>query len=493
MAVRDRNLFAWQAYVITMAFVSVGLLLGMFFLWRGYGDLSTKYADSESARQQAATQFTESEGRVDRLLAMMGYTQNTPGDLEAQAQQFQNDAVLGVVETDYAEAMKLFPPNHPPNEKNLIKLPSFLIDTIRIRNNQIDSARRREVQMQQDHAAKIAAETKAREDAVAAKMAAEADLAKARQEHTESVARLNQEKDEVVNQYQSYRANVEQRLTTLQNRNNELVAENQRQLDTIQQQKQDLDEYKQLDFAAPQGEIVRVADGGRVVWINLGQGDGLRKGVPFSVIDESTINISEARPKAQLIVTRVIDEHLSAAELTSETDFRNPVITGDLVYSPAWRPGRKAGFALVGMMDVNGDNKDDVEQVKELIRISGGLVEDVMDTSGNRDGNLIGMSPTTSFLVLGTDLSPPPNASPELIEQARARLADYREYMAEARQFGISQISLDKLLGYLKTEGADRTIPLGNRIQSDNFPPRSVGSPPVSRGKVSEIFTPRRP
>ena len=29
MAVRDRNLFEWQAYVITMAFLSVGLLLGV--------------------------------------------------------------------------------------------------------------------------------------------------------------------------------------------------------------------------------------------------------------------------------------------------------------------------------------------------------------------------------------------------------------------------------------------------------------------------------
>ena len=106
MAVRDRNMFAWQAYVITMAFVSVGLLLGMFFLWRSYSDLSKRYEDQGSQLSTAQTQVQLNDGRVDRMLSMMGYGNYTQEDLDSMAQKFATDEKLGQVETDFDEKMK---------------------------------------------------------------------------------------------------------------------------------------------------------------------------------------------------------------------------------------------------------------------------------------------------------------------------------------------------------------------------------------------------
>ena len=72
MAVRDRNMFAWQAYVITMSFVSVGLLLGMFFLWRSYSDLNKKYESQAASLQTKTDEGQQALLRVDRLLEMLG-------------------------------------------------------------------------------------------------------------------------------------------------------------------------------------------------------------------------------------------------------------------------------------------------------------------------------------------------------------------------------------------------------------------------------------
>lgn len=489
MAVRDRNLFAWQAYVITMSIVSVALLAVMFFLWRSYSDLSTRLADAQTARQNATTEFQTSDKRVDRLLSMMGYSDFTEADLQQMAEEFKADAKLGQVEVDFAEAMKLFPPNQPANEKNLIGLPKFLIDTIRIRNGQIDSARDRETQLQTELAATVDRETKAREDAVNKQKAAEADLAKARQDHTTEITRLNTEKDEAVAMFGKYKASMDQKLAKFSSENTDLKRTVATLEETIQVKNDIINQFREPDFAAPQGSVVRVANGGTRLWINLGSADGLRQGVPFSVIDENEVNISKAKPKAKVVVIRVVEKHLAYAELTQQINYKNPVVPGDKIYSPAWRPGRKVGFALVGKMDMNGDRKDDIEQVRELIKLSGGVVDAEMDVNTQQTGKL---SHETTFLVMGTDLTVPENANPDLLAQQQARLKDYAGFIAEARQNGIIQISLDKLMGYLKTEGSDRAVPLGNRIQGKDFAAKAQNSPPVSRGKVSDVYTPRK-
>ena len=105
-----------------------------------------------------------------------------------------------------------------------------------------------------------------------------------------------------------------------------------------------------------------------------------------------------------LVVTEVVDQHLARAKVELDNyDFRKTLLPGDKIYSPAWRPGRTVGFALVGMMDINGDNKDDANQVRELIRMSGGKVDAEVDSQGVRNNKLPGMTPNTSFLVLGAE------------------------------------------------------------------------------------------
>ena len=257
---------------------------------------------------------------------------------------------------------------------------------------------------------------------------------------------------------------------------------------TIEAQAERIRELQNDDLAAPQGRIVRTDNGGTDVWINLGSDDGLRVGTPFSVIDESAINTSEATPKARFRITQVVDGHMSRGKVENY-NYRRPVVTGDKVYSPAWRPGRVVGFALVGKMDINGDSRDDSQQVIELIRSAGGKVDAIINTKGTRDDSGGGMTPSTRYVVLGTDLSISANGGADLLAEQQARVENYKAFIAEAKQNGITQISLDKLLGYLKTDSSDRTIPLGDRTRAVDFPAkRNVGNP-SSRGPVSGLYT----
>lgn len=487
MAVRDRNLFAWQAYVITMSIVSVVLLLGMFFLWRGYSDASKNL---EAAREKQLTSdqlFQEANGKVELLQAMMGYSAFTPEDMTEQLGNFADDPSMGPILDDYKKAMNLFARSvDDPSDKNLLKLPEYLLETIRARNEDMEANRLKTEQLANDLQATVQRETAARTAAEEAAKKAENDLAATRVALAKEVADVNQKRLETIAAFDANKAkfdaeikDVQQKLATVTTENVGLSAKN-----TELQDK--LNELIKPDFASPQGRVVRVANGSRRVWIDLGKDDGVRPGVVFSVLDVDTVNTSEAKPKAKVVVTQVLSERMCIAEAI-DLDYGNIIVSEDLVYSPAWRPGRKVGFALVGEMDINGDGKDDIQQVRELIQIAGGTI-DAEKTASNEAGRI---DYNTTWLVLGTDLTLSETDSDLQRAQRQAKAKAYAEFIKVGDRNGVQKISLDKLMGYLKTNSSDRTVPLGNRTNSKDFPITSPTRPPVSDGKVSEIFTPR--
>lgn len=483
MAVRDKNLVAWQAYVITMAFISVGLMLGMFFLYRTYADTAKKSADMSTKYNETLNEAKKSEARVTRLKAMMGYGQHTSDELQAMATEFAADPALGEVEKDFAEQMKLFAKSDKDSDKSLMKLPKFLMDTIRIRNETIAQYRKQEVEIQKEQSDTLARETKAREEAQKNLAKAIQDLEAERTKHVQQVAALNTEKDEISNKFAEYKADFDKKVNALTSSVAALDAKNKEQAGVIADQQEQIKNFREDDFAAPQGEIMRVADGGQTVWIDLGSADGLQEGTPFSVIPADTVKVSKATPKARLQVTKIVDAHLAQAKATDISP-RNPIMTGDKIYSPAWRAGRSVGFALVGSMDVDGNFQDDTEMVKDLIRASGGKIDAIMDTKLNTNGK-----PTigTAFIVMGPDTVDSENLSAD----QKAKLQKYAGFIKEAKSLGATQMSLDNLLSYLKPKNSDRTVSLGNRINGNDFPIQQSKNPPVSTGKVSDIYDPK--
>lgn len=462
MAVRDKNLVAWQAYVITMAFISVGLMLGMFFLFRTYSDTAKRLAEMQTQLSDAGTKYQKSETRVRRLKSMLGYGEHTKEDVDAMSAEMANDEELGVVEKDFAEMMKVF----AKNEKgDLLKLPKYLMDTLRQRNEEIDRAKKREVEIQKEQSDTLARETAAREEAQKKFVQASQDLEAERVKHAKQVESLNSEKETIAAQFKDFKDKFDAKLNEKSAAIATLEANAKKQLAIIADLQEQVVRWREDDFAAPQGEITRVANGGETVWINIGSADGLKEGVEFRVIPSDTTKPTKATPKASLAITKVTGPHSAQARAT-DLKYQNPILTGDKIYSPAWRSGRTVGFALVGSMDFDGNFQDDSEMIKSLIKASNGTVDAVLDSKLAKQGEF---TAGTAFVVIGSDIG---NARLSADQNQK-----YNAFIKEAKALGLTQMSLDSLMGYLKPKNSDRIQSLGNRINASDFPIEKANSP----------------
>ncbi len=177
------------------------------------------------------------------------------------------------------------------------------------------------------------------------------------------------------------------------------------------------------DVPPQQGKITTVENDGETLFIDLGKADALRPGLRFGVIDQDVDRRKLGKPKAVVEVVAVVTNKLSRCKVLRKLGGES-ITKGDGIYSPAWKPAEKVQFALVGKMDINGDGKDDREEVTKLIESEGGKVVNEL-------------TPETRWLVTGTEID---QADP-LIEKAKL--------------MGISRINYGKLLGWFEASGIE--------------------------------------
>jgi hypothetical protein len=241
-------------------------------------------------------------------------------------------------------------------------------------------------------------------------------------------------------------------------------------------------------FEYVQGEIQYVVPPGELVLINLGSADSLRAGVQFGVIAADSINLQDAPVKATIEVIKILNANTAQARVIGNPSYRNPLIAGDKIYSPFWAPGRKVRIALAGDIDIDGDGRSDVEQLRSMIQLAGAEVAAVIAPNGGIEGKL---DSSVRFLVIGeqpevSGLAPDPAAA-----NAVAQLGEFK---ARAVELGITVIPAWKLQAYLKTINDSVTTPLGSAVRGADFPPepargtsgRDVGSvlPEIYRNQV---------
>ena len=93
----------------------------------------------------------------------------------------------------------------------------------------------------------------------------------------------------------------------------------------------------------------------------------------------------KAEKKGIVEVIRVIDGHLSEARIMDD-DPSKPIMPGDQLFSIAWQPNHAEHFALVGLMDLDKDGVSDLDKVKDLITVNGGIVDAELKDDGNARG-----------------------------------------------------------------------------------------------------------
>jgi hypothetical protein len=476
---RDRNLYVWQAYVIVMSFVSLLCIGALCYVVFQSGTNFKQVKEAETKMREADAKATEERKKSQLLSMILGSQPGTQVEIEQMASSFPNAPEVADVQKKYNADMALFGPNSA--EKNYRKLVETLMQTVRENNSQVEAHSRKEVELNANYETALKQWTinteaeRKRADTLASQLEqATVTYTQKEKERQDEITQIKTEQQRVAKQREAEKAQYQKEITEVTRKRDELAKQNE----ILGKQ---LEEIKGEDFQYVQGKITEVTDGGNTVYLNLGKADGLRPGVRFAVLDDTASKVADQKPKARLEVVDVNQqtEHLSRARVLPDRKHAT-ILRGDKIYSPAWQPGRKVSFGLVGKLDIDGDGKDDRDTVRALIAQNGGDVSVDLRPDGRIDGNL---SVNTRWLVVGDEFK----VLGDKLEGANEVVARRRlEIEQQAKSMGVSRINLDKLMGYLRGSGEEDVVPLGSANRASDFIRREAGVP--STGRVSGLY-----
>jgi hypothetical protein len=214
----------------------------------------------------------------------------------------------------------------------------------------------------------------------------------------------------------------------------------------------------------PQGEVTWVDQRSRTVWINLGRADSLDRQTTFGVYSGDVAEMGKAKKKATIEVTKITGDHSAEARVT-EDKTADPITPGDKIFTPLWSPGQQPHFALAGIMNIDGDGRNAVSTVRNLITANGGQVDCLVDESGNKIGEV---TPATRYVVRGDD--------PKDAKQMQAM----SKILRDAERFGARLMSLADL----REQTGYRPGTVGGRSQRPAGEPQRP-LPPSQRGEAA--------
>lgn len=257
----------------------------------------------------------------------------------------------------------------------------------------------------------------------------------------------------------------------------------------------ELEDEQGANIDNPDGRVVWVNQKQRLVWLDLGYGDGLTRQATFSVFsqNQSSLFKTEEKPKLEGIgkekvttlqakgrieVVRIVGPHQAECRIL-EDHSSDPILPGDWIHSPAWSPGQQIHFALVGFMDINKDGQSDRDLIKNIIMLNGGVIDTEVLDDGTRDTGK--MSVNTRYLVEGDK---PGEKTNVLIKNPDQYAKVYNTLVSEQEQYGVTKISVQKLLDMMGWKPEEKTVGLGGSSDTSGFRVRQPGAKPAGAPKA---------
>lgn len=447
-----------QITLIVFVILTIMLLVTTIVFYQQKNRLAAENATLSQNAQAANTEKTQAVDENLRLKVWMGHTAQTS---------------IEEIETQYKRDMDTYAKSAEEVQRNYKSVPSLLYSAVQDRNKTINDLREELRQAQATFEQTKTQLQAAADEAKKTQAAKEAELLATRQEFETYRTQLNQQKDEqaaaadtTLKELEDLKKKTEAERTVqkraLTNTEN-ILAERDRQLK----------ELTQTTFEVPDGKVTWVNPRSGLVYVNLGSADGLRNQVSFSVYPVDVNNVAREDKKGTIEITRVVSEHQSEARIVTETG-NEPILPGDVIYTPLWNADSAMHFALAGAMDINDDGQDDREVIRRLIKMSHGTI-DAEDQGGDVQGKI---TRNTRYLIVGD--------SPEVGDKegddssATQRQAAWTKILDEARANGVEELTVQQLLDYIGYDGEKRTIPLGSAARDES---RNLGA---TRGTSTE-------
>lgn len=454
--------------IALIIFVMLTIILGVttFIFFRQYEEADQKATDAQRDASQQRTAANTIQKDNNELKRMMGF----PPSME-----------MDEITTKFNEDMANYAGAFPEDARYYSPVVGFLAKALQDKNAELVDLQARYDVLDAKYKEREKTMLPQIEEHRVAKQQVADDLASRAATFDSQRERITGEQAELAEKLSTSEKESEVKLTALKTEVENTKVRAGKLATQLDRAVQKIESLRKETFEEPDGEIVWVDQSTGTVWLNLGRADGLHRQVTFSVYPADITNLSKAGKKASIEVTEILGEHRAKADIL-EDKVSDPVMPGDKIYTPIWTVGQPRRFALAGLLDIDGDEKSDLEIVRNLITMNGGIVDCYLDENGQPRGS---MSGNTRYLVLGE--APTAKGKAETIK-------GYSWMQGEAKRLGIQKITLGELLQRMGWKNQTPVVQFGRGANPSDFRAKPAGGVPrVSPGNVTELFQPRRP
>ncbi|MBI1827497.1 MAG: hypothetical protein HY287_05480 [Planctomycetes bacterium] len=283
-------------------------------------------------------------------------------------------------------------------------------------------------------------------DATSQLAQAESDRAAYRAERDKSVEKIERDFDDRRKQNDIDLTNERNQRQALGTRVNDLqkrIATQNNRLGGLLPGPEKLATARQAD-----GKILTAVPGDDVVYINLGQKDGLVLGLQFAVYSVATGIPEDGKGKA---VIEVVSTAGTSAECRVVSVAPNSVVLqGDLIANPIYDPSRPMTYVVIGDFDLNRDGAMDREgaaALEALITNWGGKVEH--ELTAMTDFVVVGAAPKRPRPTKEGDAS----ARPDPNDPVQKAWDQYNQTVDKAKTLSIPIMTQEVFLNFLGYSG----------------------------------------
>lgn len=495
-----------QGLIITLVFfvlLSIGLGVGTYYGFAGQKELDDKA--KKAAQEQKSAQADRDWYKFQALMARSyiggPLTKNEEADLPVLRQSMDSGS-LGKESGGVDEVAKMI--------RALDGRPELAWDptTRKVRGNLIGLLGTRETELANLATARAALDAQFKQ--------AQDEAARRRDADQKQLAAYKQHNDALEAKLNEYEKSKSQEFVALANKNEELQKAVEDQTKRINNAKEDLekkdkdlrdklrekdekyqklvaDTAKEEDVMAhetPRGKILNLDRRGEYAFINLGSYDHVKPQLTFSIFAQNPAGKAQGKTrKARLEVVDVLDSHLSRGRIVNVTDpNRDPVVSGDLLFNPAWSPNLKQHIAIAGLIDLTGDGSDSSEEFIRNLQKQNIVIDAYLDLKTLELKGKLGFN--TSYLVRGDipelDLGNPLKENDPRSTRIRDVQVKLSEIQSEAQKFGITVVPARKFMSMIGYEVPKNIVPPDYTIRGQRSTAPAEKKPELEPAKKDE-------
>jgi hypothetical protein len=454
-----------------IVFVTLTVVLGALAYWGNFprcAELAKRADDAQKALHDSNNAVTKSTKDIEDLKHWIG-AEKTDG--------------MDVVQNTFNDDMKTYGGAYPEDSRFYRPLLKKMFKSLQEKNQELAAAMAKLPVLEQDfkkRQAEMAAQMKQFEERAAK---AEADKASEQSKYTNERERINRDEAKHLADLQQARKSHAEDMTKIEGKLQLAGQKIKGLLSTNEEQANVIATFTRGKMGAPNGEISWVNLRNGTVWINLGRADALARQVTFGVYPAESTDVKAS--KAGIEVTQILGDHLAEARILND-DISNPIVPGDKIFTPLWNSGEKRHFALAGLMDVGGDERNDLETMMNIIKANGGVVDCYIADSGKDKNKVKGaITVNTNCLILGP--APDEKGDPGQREA-------FTKIIGDAKQFRLPTVQLADFLQRIGWKNMSRAIRYGRGANPNDFRAKpDEGVVRKSQGNVSDVFKEREP